>query len=362
MMATKDYYGILGVARGASEDELKKAYRKLAIKYHPDKNPNDPEAEAKFREATEAYETLKDSTKRHNYDQFGSTPHAGFNFSGVNRNGHRYYDFSDIFDSFSSEIFSEVVKRKRGKKAAPTGLDLNVYVKVSLESMYTGCHKTIRYTRNIQCKPCKGTGAHKAKLDTCKTCAGTGSSLGGAYSNLFPCDVCGGNGKIPRSTCTSCDGSGVHKHQESIIVTIPQGQSSGNQIRVQGMGSFVKGGNRCGDLVVYVEEIPHEVFSRHGTDIRMNLDVSFAEAAIGSNKTVPTLDPTVNLNLRIPAGTESGKILRIPEKGLVNSNTRMHGDMYVTLMVRAPRLVTQEEKKLYERLIEIEQEKAAEEI
>jgi molecular chaperone DnaJ len=372
-MATKaDYYEILGVPRNASEDEIKKAYRKLAVKYHPDKNPGDKTAEEKFREATEAYEVLKDATKRSQYDQFG---HAAFQngggfggFGGFGGGGFGGFDISDALRAFMNDfggdsVFADLfgmggARGRRGTSSAGfRGSDLQIRLPLTLEEIASGVKKTVKVRRKDRCSTCGGSGSRSGKRNTCPKCNGTGrvrhvaSSFFGQVIQESVCPTCNGQGYVLADICPACSGSGLEASEKTVSVDIPAGVSEGNYLSVPNMGDAGRNGGPAGDLIVVIQEKPHSIFKRHGTDLVCDLDISFSEAALGANKTVPTINGKVNL--KIPAGTQSEKIFRLKGKGLPALHRRENGDQLVHVHVRTPEKLGRAAKELFEKLAEI---------
>lgn len=375
MAAKRDYYEVLGVEKNAPADDIKNAYRKLAVKYHPDKNPGDKQAEEKFKEATEAYEMLKDPDKRRKYDQFG---HAAFGPGGYGGGGgfqgYGDFDISDALrafmndfggDSFFSDFFGGAGGGRRRGGGGPQverGNDLQVHVALELSEINTGVSKKIKYKRYDHCPACKGAGGDG--LRSCGPCGGTGQvrrvtqSLFGQMVNVSACPRCGGRGQIVANACKSCGGDGRAKIETTVSVNIPAGVAEGNYIPLRGQGDAGAHNGPAGDLIVLIEEKPHEFFERHGQDLACELTISIPQAVVGDTVVLPTLDGKVKLN--IAAGTQSESLLRLREKGLpaVNSN-RDRGDILVKVHVETPERLSSEEKALYQKLIELERQKPA---
>lgn len=362
-MAKRDYYEILGVPRNASQDEIKKAYRKLALKYHPDRNPNNREAEEKFKEAAEAYEVLGDQEKRRRYDQFGHEglrPGADFHpFTDIND---IFSTFSDIFgSSFGGGIFEEVFgggrtyrTRQRGQSGTP-GSDLKVRLKLTLEEIASGVEKKIRIKRFEKCSACNGSGARTSgSMITCPVCNGTGEvrqvsrSPFGQFVNISTCTNCGGEGRVVRDLCPQCNGEGRVQAESTIKVNIPAGVAADNYIPLRGQGNAGRRGGPPGDLIVLIEEEPHPYFVRNGDDVILDLLISYPEAALGAEVEVPTLHGKAKL--KIEPGTQSGKILRMREKGIPHLNSYGRGDQLVRVNVWIPTRLTQREKDLLKQL------------
>jgi molecular chaperone DnaJ len=359
-MAKQDYYKILGVERNASQDELKKAYRKMALQHHPDRNPGNKEAEERFKEAAEAYEVLSDPDKRRRYDQFGhegirSTDHRGF--TDVND---IFSAFGDIFGGgFGGSIFDEMFgqggrQRQRAPSVTP-GSDLKIRLKLNLEEIATGVEKRIKVRKWKPCDTCNGTGARSSSATTaCPVCHGTGEvrqvtrSAFGQFINVTTCANCGGEGHIIKEPCLACHGEGRVQGEATLKVAVPAGVSEGNYIPLRGEGNSGRRGGPAGDLIVVIEEEPHSVFMREGNDVILDLLVSYTEAALGAEIEVPTL--TGRAKLRIDPGTQSGRILRMRDKGIPNLNSFGRGDQLVRVNVWIPTKLTSQEKALLKQL------------
>lgn len=370
-MAKRDYYEVLGVSREANDDEIKKAYRKLAIKYHPDKNPDNKEAEEKFREATEAYEILKEPEKRRKFDQFG---HAAFDgpqgggYGGFGGFGGGGFDISDALrafmndfggDSVFGDLFGGGRGRGRGRHAGPArGDDLQIRVPLTLEEVGTGVKKTIKVRRQESCAACSGSGSRSGNKKSCTQCNGIGrvrqvaQSFFGQVIQEAACPVCHGTGTMISDPCATCGGNGLEKVETTVSVDIPAGVAEGNYITVRGKGDAGAYGGPAGDLIVLIQEKRHEYFERHGIDIVCDVDISFAEAALGIEKTIPALGGKIKL--KIPAGTQPEKILRMRSKGLAALRTSDKGDQLVRIHVMTPQHLSKEQKQLFEKLSELE--------
>jgi molecular chaperone DnaJ len=353
-MAKRDFYEVLGIERSASEDEIKKAYRKIAFQHHPDRNPGDPSAEAKFKEATEAYEALRDPQKRARYDQFG---HAGVggaagapDFSG--------FDLADALRAFMRDFggdaggFGDIFGVGGGAQAGPQrGDDLQVRIRLTLEEVATGVEKKLRVKHQVACETCHGKGG--AGETTCTQCQGRGQvrrvqqTFFGQFVNVAPCSRCRGAGKIVRDPCKVCGGDGIVAATETISVKVPPGVAEGNFIPLRGMGDAGPRGGPKGDLLVLIEEKEHDVFERHGNDLHLELPVSFSTLALGGKVEVPTLDGTTALD--VSSGTASGSLLRARGKGLPGLRGG-HGDLIARLMVWVPGKLTSAERRLLEDL------------
>jgi molecular chaperone DnaJ len=339
-MPKRDYYEVLGVSRDVSEDELKKAYRRLAVKYHPDKNPGDKSAEEKFKEATEAYEVLKDSTKRRQYDQFGHAGLGGAQPGTGGFGGFEGFDLSDALRAFMRDFggFGDVddlfggggVRRSRGRRAL-RGQDLQVRLPLTLEEIANGVEKKIKLNKLKICELCSGSGAAPgAGKRTCPTCGGAGEvrqvsrSILGQFINVATCPECGGDGEIISKPCPECRGQGSVRGSTTLTVKVPPGVSAGNYIPVRGAGNAGPRGGPAGDVIVVIEEKEHDLFARHHDHIVYEMPISVAQAALGDEVTVPTLDATAQLT--IPAGTQSDKIFKLPGLGIPHLNSRGRGD------------------------------------
>jgi len=366
----RDYYEILGVPRNASDDDLKKAYRKIAMKYHPDKNPGDKGAEEKFKEAAEAYSVLTDSKKRQMYDQFG---HDGLKNSGFG-NGSGFsggfgFDPFDIFrEVFSGGGFGGIEDffgggaGRRSRGASRSGSDLKIKLSLTLEEINTGVTKKIKIRRMDICKTCQGEGAKPGTSRiTCPVCHGSGEvreisrSIFGQMVNVRPCNNCHGEGSVAEQRCPVCAGDGRIKDQKEISVQVPAGVNSGNYLTMRGEGNAgVRKGPR-GDLIVIFEEKNHVMFIRNNDDIFVNLHISAAEAVLGTELEIPTLNGRVRLT--IPPGTQPGKMLRLKNKGIPHLHHTGRGDQIVRIEVDIPKNISGSEKKLYKDLVELEQKR-----
>jgi len=353
-MSKRDYYEVLGVSKGASKDEIKKAYRKQALKYHPDKNPGDKEAEENFKEAAEAYEVLSNDAKKSRYDQFG---HAGMN-SGFNGGFGGGMTMEDIFSSFG-DIFGDAFggafgsRRGSGRTRVNKGTNLRVKVKLTLEEFAHGAEKKIKVNKYVICNTCQGSGAASdSDTTTCSACKGTGhttrvmNTILGQMQTTAPCNVCGGEGKVITKKCHKCYGEGITQAEEVIPLSIPAGLAPGMQLSITGKGNAARRGGINGDLIVIIDEEPHDQLLREGNDLVYNLFISIPEAILGANVEVPTVDGKVRI--KIDAGTQGGKILRLRGKGLPDVNGYGKGDLLVNVNVWIPKNLTKEEQKTIE--------------
>ena len=357
-MAKRDYYEILEVSKSASKEEIKKAYRQHAMKYHPDKNPGDKAAEEKFKEAAEAYEVLSDDDKRARYDQYG---HAGLgNAGGGFGQGMTVEDifehFGDIFGGFGGFGFGGS-SRQRGGRQVTKGANLRVKVKLNLQEIAQGVEKKLKVQKYVSCQHCNGTGAdHGSAYSDCSTCHGTGQvtrvtrTFLGQMQTTAACPSCEGEGRIIKSKCTFCYGEGIMKDQEVVTVKIPAGVGNGMQMSINGKGNAARRGGVNGDLLILIEEDDHEELIRDGNDLIYNLYLSFPDAALGSTIEVPTVEGKVKI--KIEPGTQPGKILRLRGKGLPEVNGYAHGDLLVNINVWIPKILTKDERKIVEKFIE----------
>lgn len=363
-MAKRDYYEILGVNKNADEAAIKKAYRKVAMQYHPDRNPGDKAAEEKFKEAAEAYEVLSDPDKKARYDRFG---HAGVdpNMSG-GRYGSGGMTMEDIFSSFG-DIFGDTGSPfesffgGRGQNAGSRGqrgTNLRIKVKLTLEEIAKGTSKKIKVRKQITCQSCGGSGAKdKSSVKTCSSCSGSGyirqvrSTFLGQMQTTSVCPTCQGSGKMIIEKCTSCRGDGVVMGEELIQFDIPAGVAEGMQMTLSGKGNAGLHGGPSGDLLVNFEEEPHPELFRDGANIIYNLYLNFADAALGASVEVPSIDG--KLKVKIPPGTQAGKILRLKDKGLPNVQSYGRGDQLIQVNIWTPKNLTDKDRELLERMREL---------
>ena len=358
-MSKKDYYEVLGVNRDASEEEIKKAYRKLAMKHHPDRNPENPKAEEHFKEAKEAYETLSDGQKRAAYDQYG---HAAFESGGMGGGspfgaggaGAGGFDFGDIF----GDIFGGA--RGGGRSQAHRGSDLRYNLEVTLEEAARGAQKQIRIPTMDECETCKGSGAKPGtSATTCQTCAGHGQvrMQQGFFSIQQTCPRCHGSGKQISSPCTSCHGAGKVKQHKTLEIKIPAGIDTGMRLRHSGHGEAGSHGAPSGDLYVEIHIRPHSVFQREGDDLHCEMPISFSTAALGGEIEIPTLDGKASI--KIPAETQSGKIFRLRGNGIKGMRTNSHGDLNCHVVVETPSNLTDRQKELLREFESISEQDSA---
>lgn len=350
MAEKRDYYEVLGVSRSATADEIKKAYRKKAIEFHPDKNPGDKEAEEKFKEAAEAYEVLSDETKRQRYDQFGHSVAGGFGGAGG-------FSMEDIFSQFG-DIFGGAfggfggfggAGSGRGGRRMRRGSDLRVKVKLTLKEVAKGVEKKIKVNKHVACSHCSGTGAENGTAyTTCGTCNGSGSvtrvmnTMLGQMQTQTTCPTCGGEGKSITTKCSHCHGEGIVREDEVITLKIPAGVMEGMQLSMSGKGNAPRQGGINGDLLILVEEEPHPELLRDENDLVYNLLLSFPQAATGATVDIPTIDG--HAKVKIEAGTQPGKVLRLRNKGLPSVNGYGTGDLLINVSVYVPEKLSDTER------------------
>ncbi len=349
----RDYYEVLGINKDASEADIKKAYRQMAKKYHPDLNPGDKQAEEKFKEVGEAYEVLSDSEKRARYDQFG---HAGVdpNYGAGGAGGYNV-DFGDIGDIFSSFFGGGFGGSRSNSNAAHRGADIRQTVMLSFEEAAKGCRKEVSYKRIESCSDCGGTGARAGTSPkTCPDCNGSGyvrvnqRTPFGVMQSQHTCEKCRGTGKIIENKCPKCSGVGKVRVNNKRTVEFPAGVDEGQQVRVSGAGSQGSNGGPAGDLFVEVNIRPHPIFERNGYDVHMEQPITFGQAAMGAEIEVPTLDG--NVKIKVPAGTQPGDTNRMQGKGIQRLNSRSKGDQYVHFTVAVPKNLTEEQRDLITQL------------
>ena len=345
-MAKDDYYKTLGVDRGASEADIKKAYRKLAMQFHPDRNQGDAAAEQKFKELSEAYQVLSDAEKRATYDQFG---HAAFEGAGGGPGGGFDYQssFADVFDDLFGE-FSGSRRGGRGGARAARGADLRFNFEISLEEAFAGKQTTIRVPTSTGCATCKGSGAAEgAKPETCTTCQGAGKvrAQQGFFTIERTCPACRGEGRVVSNPCKTCNGSGRVAKEKSLSVTIPAGVEDGTRIRLAGEGEAGLRGAPAGDLYIFLSVKPHRLFRRDGTNIYCRVPIPMTRAALGGSIEVPTLGGG-RAKVTIPTGTQSGHQFRLKGKGMPMVRGARNGDMYIQVTVETPVNLTKQQKQL----------------
>ena len=357
-MSKRDYYEILGVTRGASADEIKKSYRKLAMQFHPDRNPGNKEAESKFKEATEAYEVLKDDQKKSAYDQFGHDAFSQGGGGGRGGNGGGSgmgdFDFNDIFSNFS-DIFGDFGGGRQTKKrsAAQRGSDIRYNLEISLEEAFRGVTEKISFSIPCTCEACKGNGAQNGEKATdCPTCKGSGKirAQQGFFVVERACTTCAGIGQIIKNPCKVCQGQGRVNKDKTLAVKIPAGVEEGNRIRLTGEGEAGARGGPAGDLYVYISIRKHQFFNRKGDDVHFEIPLKFTTAALGGAVEIPTIDGT-KASLKIPEGSQNGDQFRLKSKGMsvINSGGR-RGDMYVRINIETPVKLSLEEREILVKL------------
>lgn len=353
-MSKRDYYVVLGVERNASQEQIKKAYRQLALKYHPDRNPGNKESEEAFKEATEAYQILFDPENRAKYDRFG---HAAF------AQGGGFEGFGD-FGSFAEEIFGDLfgaffgTTGSKNSKRVRTGRDLRYKLVVTLEESASGIEKNIKIKKPVPCEPCQGKGGREGKApEKCKQCGGLGQvrMQQGFFAISRPCPVCRGQGSIVTDPCPSCGGTGSGSKEKELAVQVPAGIDSGQQLKLRGEGEELGGDGISGDLYVEIEIEPHKIFSRQETEILCEIPITYSQAVLGAELDVPTL--TGATKLKIPSGTESGRIFKINGKGIVDLRSGRPGDQHVRVHIDVPQSISPRERELLEELGEIQVER-----
>lgn len=353
-MAKKDYYEVLGLQKGATEDEIKKAFRKLAVKYHPDKNQGDKASEEKFKEINEAYQVLTDSQKKAQYDQYGTTDmNGGFDGNAGGFDFNNMGGFGDIFDTFFGGGFSN--GRRRG--GPEKGSDLEASINLTFEEAIFGVEKEISINRNETCSNCNGSGSKPGTSPkTCDKCGGTGqikverNTPLGSFVSMNTCDKCGGKGKIISEPCTVCRGNGKQRKQRKIKINIPAGVDTGNVMPLRGQGENGSNGGPSGDLYINIRVSNHSKFKRKGNDIYLDEHVSFSKAAFGTELKVPTVDGDVKYNL--PEGTQPGAVFRLKGKGVPRVNGHGRGDQYVTIIVEVPKALNEKQKNALKAFME----------
>ena len=363
MAEKRDYYEVLGVSKSATPEELKKAYRQLALKYHPDRNPGDKEAEEKFKEAAEAYEVLSNPDKRARYDQFGfagMNGAGGYSGQGMSMDD-IFSQFGDLFADFGlGDFFSGGFggRSRSGGTIRERGGNIRVKVKLNLQEIEKGVRKKIKVNKYVTCDHCHGSGSADGNTDTCPTCKGRGqvlrtvNSLFGQMQTASTCPNCGGTGRVIKNKCSHCHGDGIVKGEEVIDIDIPAGVGEGMQLTLRGKGGAGPHNGVNGDLLVLIEEEPHPDFERDGSNLIYNLFISIPQAILGTEAEVPTVSGKVRV--KIAPGTQSGKVLRLRGKGLPNVNSYGTGDLFVNVNVWIPKKITKEEEKTMQSLSQSE--------
>lgn len=347
MANKRDYYEVLGVQKNASEDEIKKAFRQLAKKYHPDMHPGDAECEARFKEVNEAYDVLSDPQKRANYDQFGHDGPQGFGGGGYTYSSEGFSGFGDIFDTF----FGGGTRQQRNPNAPQRGNDLRVDLRISFTEAAFGTKKDVELLREEECDMCHGSGAKPGtQPETCPICHGSGqvhsqqNTIFGSFASTRPCDRCRGTGKIVKDPCTRCSGKGRIRRRRTLNINIPAGIDNGQAITLRGEGEQGRRGGGNGDLYIRIAVADHDRFLRRGSDLFLNMDIDYATAVLGGEIQVSTLEGTANL--KIPEGTQPGTRFRMKNQGIVRINTQIKGDLYVTVNITVPKRLTNKQKDL----------------
>lgn len=349
-MAKRDYYEVLGLNKGASEDEIKKAYRKMAKKYHPDLNPGDEKAEAAFKEVNEAYQVLSNPETRAQYDQFGHDGPAGQGFGGFDFSGFGDGGFGDIFDMFFGGGGFGGSSRRRNRGPV-RGSDVRYDLDISFEEAAFGTKKEIEVVRMENCTECKGTGARKSDdVTTCPVCNGSGevshaqNTAFGRFVNVRTCDRCGGEGTIVSDPCPKCRGRKRVRRVRKISVTIPAGIDNGQAITLRGEGEIGERGGPAGDLYVYITVRPHKLFRRNGYDLHCDVPITFGQAALGAEVEVPTLEGKVKYS--VPEGTQTGTVFRLRNQGIQHLRNNTRGDLYVKVNIEVPKRLSDRQKEL----------------
>ena len=362
MAEKRDFYEILGLKKGASDDEIKRAYRKLAMKYHPDKNPGDKKAEESFKEINEAYSVLSDPDKKSKYDQFGHAgvdPNAGFGggggfggFGGFGGGG-----FEDIFDMFGGMFGGGGGRGGRRKNGPMKGNDIQKAMTIDFEEAVFGCKKEIQLNKYVKCETCGGTGASPGtSKKTCTTCGGSGHVTTaqrtpfGTFQSSSPCPDCGGTGQVNESPCSDCSGSGKIRKTVTISVDIPAGVDNDSVISVKGQGEPGTNGGPNGDLFIVISVRPHKIFERRGSDLWIEMPITFEQAALGDELVVPTLEE--KLSYKIPAGTQPNTVFRLRGKGVKSVRSSRKGDLYVTVILEVPTKLNGKQKKAIKKMSE----------
>jgi molecular chaperone DnaJ len=355
-VAKRDYYEVLGVPRGASADDLKKAYRRLALEHHPDRNPDDPEAEELFKEASEAYAVLSDPDKRSQYDRFG---HQGVGMGGPGGfPGMDFQGFADVFGDLFGDLFGGARGGRRGR--GQRGADLRYNLELDLGDLLLGKEEQLEVPRMLRCETCSGSGARQGTSpERCPRCQGSGQAIfqQGLFRISRPCDQCGASGWIVRDPCPTCRGRGRTEGRKTLNVRVPAGVEDGMRLRVAGEGEAGIAGGPPGDLYVVIHVRPHPLFTREGADLACEVPISFVQAALGTEIEVPTLEGRVSL--RVPEGTQNGKVMRLRGKGLPELRGGERGDQYVRIFVEVPTQLSDEQRALLERFAELSGEEVS---
>jgi len=358
-MTKRDYYDVLGVQKNSSPEQIKSAYRKLAVKHHPDKNPGDKSAEEKFKEASEAYHVLSDKDRKQNYDNFG---HAAFENGAGGRGGFGNFDFSSSFSDIFEDFFSDFGGRtgRRGRKANFRGSDLRYDLSITLEEAYTGKKQDIKFSTSDKCNTCSGSGSKPGHdAGSCSMCDGHGQvrSNQGFFTVQQTCPQCSGTGEEITNPCNSCGGQGKKQTSKRLSVTIPKGVDDGTRIRLAGKGEAGTKGAGNGDLYLFINVYSHDLFKRSDENLFFECPISIADAALGTSLEIPTIDGG-KAKIKIPSGTQTGKQFRLKSKGMPYMRGSGNGDLYVQVNTEVPISLNKEQKELLEKFREIENEKS----
>ena len=357
-MAKRDYYEVLGVQKNSTKDDVKKAYRKLAIQYHPDKNPGDKSAEEKFKEATEAYEVLADDQKRQAYDQFGFAGVEGMGGAHSGDFSQTFRGFEDLFGDFSG-FFDSLFggTRNRGGGGPRQGSNLRYDIEIPFKDAVFGTKVEIQYSKNDSCQTCRGTGAASGTgRKVCTTCKGTGQirQSAGFFSMSTPCPSCGGQGEVIEKPCPDCSGAGTQRKRQKIMVTIPQGVENGRRVTIPRQGDASSSGGPPGDLFVFIRVKGHEFFERQHEDLYCAIPISISQASLGADIHILTLD-NKTIKVKVPSGTQNGKMLRIRDEGVPTVSGR-RGNLYIKMIVQTPSKLSKRGKELMEEFARVEGE------
>lgn len=354
-MAKRDYYEVLGVSKDATDDQIKKAYRKIAMANHPDTHPNDKDAEERFKEASEAYEVLSNPEKKSAYDKYGFAGVDGFAGGAAGNYQNVYRDFSDIFGGGGfGDIFDQFFggsSRQSGRAGQSQGSSLRYDITLDFKEAAFGCKKEISFVHNVRCDKCGGTGG--SGKHTCPTCGGSGQTIsgGGFFRMSTPCRTCSGKGWVVDTPCSDCKGSGVKRKQEKLVVTIPAGVDNGSRLTLRGKGDAGENGGPEGDLILFINVKDDKYFVRHGEDVYLQIPISFTQACLGASIQVPTIDGQ-DVKVDIPSGIQSGKMLRLKGKGVPVLRSSDRGDMYLRIVVETPKRLSLKAKRLMKELAE----------